>query len=183
MYVDSLYMIYTCIYMVYTCLYTVYPCLSHFIILKMQALCQPQDLLKQLVIPCTDIVYTCTYIVYALYIWYFPLQTRLYSLQEAIYSAIVQELAILYIACSDRYIHCKNSSVQVVSFPGPFLPFLPYSCPDITQHGTAADRRWQTLLGTFWNKFPESWPPGQSYSYRVYTSLNRLYTELLIPVR
>ena len=118
MYVDSLYMIYTCIYMVYTCLYTVYPCLSHFIILKMQALCQPQDLLKQLVIPCTDIVYTCTYIVYTLYIWYFPLQTRLYSLQEAIYSAIVQESAILYIACSDWYIPCKNSSVQVVSFQG-----------------------------------------------------------------
>jgi len=38
-------------------------------------------------------------------LWYFPLQTRLYRLQEAIYSAIVQELAILYIACSDRYIH------------------------------------------------------------------------------
>jgi hypothetical protein len=61
-------------------------------------------------------------------LWYFPLQTRLYSLQEAIYSAIVlqeaiysaivQESAILYIACSDRYIPCKNSSVQVVSFQG-----------------------------------------------------------------
>ncbi len=42
--------------------------------------------------------------------WYFPLQIRLYRLQEAIYSDIVQELAILYIACSDRYIHSKNGS-------------------------------------------------------------------------
>ena len=86
-------------------------------------------------------------------LWYFPLQTRLYRLQEAIYSAIIQELAILYIACSDMYIHSKNGSVQVVSFPMPFLPFWPYSCPDITQHRTNNDRRWQTLLCTFWKKF------------------------------
>ena len=80
-------------------------------------------------------------------LWYFPLQTRLCSLQEAIYSAIIQELSILYIACSDMYIHSKNGSVQVVSFPMPFLPFLPYSCPDITQH-----RCEQALF--FWN-FPK----------------------------
>ncbi len=36
----------------------------HFIILKMQALCQPQDLFRQLVISCTYIVYTCIYIAY-----------------------------------------------------------------------------------------------------------------------
>ena len=36
----------------------------HFIILKMQALCQPQDLFRQLVITCTYIVYACIYIVY-----------------------------------------------------------------------------------------------------------------------
>ena len=40
--VDGLYMVYTRMYMVYTCLYMVHPCSSHFIILKMQAFCQPQ---------------------------------------------------------------------------------------------------------------------------------------------
>ena len=87
-------------------------------------------------------------------LWYFPLQTRLYSLQEAIYSAIVlqeamysaivQESAILYIACSDRYIPCKNSYVQVVSFPGPFLPFCHIRVRislSMVQPLTDADRR------------------------------------------
>ena len=39
---------------------------------------------------------------------YFPLQTRLYLLQEATYNASVQESDILYIGCSYLYIHAKN---------------------------------------------------------------------------
>jgi hypothetical protein len=43
-------------------------------------------------------------------LWYFPLQPRLYRLQEAIYNASVHELAILFIPGSYRYIHPKNGS-------------------------------------------------------------------------
>ena len=93
-----------------------------------------ENLLKQLVIPCTYMVYTCTYSGYTCtyielqhlifykctVLRYFPLQTCLYRLQEAIYNAIVQESAFLYIPCSYTYIHSKNGSGMWSAFLGHF---------------------------------------------------------------
>ncbi len=95
-----------------------------------------ENLLRQLVIPCTYIIYTCTYIVhtcrYSVYtctyntfvpLRHFPLLS-LYSLHEVLCHASVQESAVLYMQCSHAYIHLKNA-----------CGILPFSCTDITVHG------------------------------------------------